>query len=1131
MDGFETIRASARALRRRLSMEGATGLAVANAAARELELEIYALDAGDPLLKGARATFDHQTRTICYVDTAGPSEVASLLAHEIGHAALHAASSECSADDADPSRSAEMAPVGLQRVEDYGGRERRELQANVFARELLLPRDESRRLHLDERLGATEIADRLVLAKELVRQQLLDSLLLPEPVAAAARPPRARRSDPSQDRAAAHSGAPFLLQAGPGTGKTSTLINRVVRLLGANVDPASIMILTFSNRAATEVNERVAEAAPDASAKIWIGTFHALGLDLVRRYHDRFSLPPKPILFDRSDAIAVLEERLPTLGLKHYRDLWNPSRELRDMLVAISRAKDELVDAVQYRELARSMLDAATDDEGRESAEAALEVARVYELYQQALADHHAVDFGDLIMRPTLLLESDAGIRTELSLRHRHVLVDEYQDVNRASARFVQALAGDAKTLWAVGDSRQSIYRFRGASSVNMSTFAADFEGAKVDQLELNYRSSPEIVETLVGIAPNMRASTSMLELTFEASRAKTDIRPEIRRFTTPGEETAGVVESIRELEAAGVPLRDQAVLCRSNGRLNQLAGALEACGIPVLYLGSIFERDEVRDLLALLSLVAGKLGEGIVRVGAMARYELALQDVHSLLRRLQDEPTPVIPRLRAAAVESGLSESARASVERLASDLAEFDAGSSPWDVLATYLLDRTRIAAELAVATSIPDQMKAIACWQVLNFVRDVVGAGPRIRRVLDRVRMMVLLAEERDLRRVPSAALHLDAVRLLTVHASKGLEFEAVHVPGMTVQSFPANRRGNSCPAPAGMIEGLDTGSDEAARRAHAEEEECLFFVAASRAKTHLRFYAARKQPSGKNRSASPFLDWISGRAVDRSLTPTTVIDTNDDRPVEIAWTGDWELSDSHLKAFDKCRRRYFYTHVLGIGSARRRTAFTRTEQCLYSVIRWLAHARVDAPSEVAALTELDRVWRERGPVDHAFAEEYRQLAESLVRRMVRSGDGLRFRAPQPLAIDLAAGRVVVEADELAEDPDGTLVLRRVRPGFKRKKEADELDYKLLHLAGRRATSSHVGHRVEAVHLSDDERQAIELSSAKLADAEQATAEAVAAIRDGLFPPDVDTHRCTQCPHFFICASMPHGKLSLG
>lgn len=240
---------------------------------------------------------DEQSGTVFCENVGAPGERAAFVAHELGHDAVHSGSSTCCVTDIDASRSTESAPVGLQRVEDYGARERRELQANVFAREFLLPRGTARRLFVDERMGASAIAERTGLAKNLVRQQLFDALLLPaqsteEPEERTQdRPPR---PDPSQDRAASHRGSAFQLQAGPGTGKTRTLVKTVLSMLAEGVHPTAILILTFSNRAAGELSERIAAAAPSDAGRIWIGTFHAFGLDLVRRFHDQLGLPAEP---------------------------------------------------------------------------------------------------------------------------------------------------------------------------------------------------------------------------------------------------------------------------------------------------------------------------------------------------------------------------------------------------------------------------------------------------------------------------------------------------------------------------------------------------------------------------------------------------------------------------------------------------------------------------------------------------------------------------------------------------------------------------------------------------------------------------------------------------------------------
>ena len=1140
MDSFEPIRAAAERLH--LQMAGGAApkkpMELVNAAIDHLELQLTWLPTGDPALKGARAVFDNQSGTIFAEDIGDVSQRALVVAHEIGHECVHAGSTACSADDVDPSRSTEAAPVGLQRVEDYGAHERRELQANVFAREFLFPRSLARRMFVTEGLIASAIATQLDLPLPLIRQQILDVVLLPPPQeenSSEALPSPPARPDPVQDRAAAHRGSPFQLQAGPGTGKTRTLVKRILSLLDEGIDPASILVLTFSNRAAGELSERVTAAAPEKAPKIWIGTFHAFGLDLVRRYYEQLKLPPDPALFDRSDAIAVLEEILPTLPLVHYRNLWDPALILKEVLNAISRAKDELVDAPGYRALAQTMRDAATDEESIKAAEKCLEVAAIYERYEHAKTHHKAVDFGDIIMRPTLLLEGNPALRTAAQFRHRHVLVDEYQDVNRASVRLVKAIAGDDKRLWVVGDARQSIYRFRGASSANMAGFKAEFPGAVADQLGISYRSTQQIVDSFVAFAKEMGSSEGMLPLKLTAERGVGPELPDLRRFDQDEDEEEGIAAAIRELEAKGVRLRDQAVLCRSNRRLNEIAAALEARNIPVLHLGSLFERDEVRDLLALMSLAVDPFGDALVRVGALPRYNIPLQDIHAAHVHLRDERGSALERLGDLADLPGLSPRGAAGFRLLANDLQGLPPQSRPWDFLTLYLLDRTDIGRAMASADTVTARMRNAAVWQFLNFLREhsPVGFGMPIHRALDRVRQLVLLAEERDLRQVPAPALHMDAVRLMTVHGSKGLEFEAVHVPGLTQVSFPLSYRGQRCPPPVGLISGAEglSVSDEA-KRSHMLEEECLIFVAMSRARTYLRFYQPRFQQNGNKRSPSKLLAKVPSRFVHETNSPPTVPlppDAPRPQPITITYAPDWALSDRRLELYQKCPRRFFYTHVLGLGGARKATAFSRTHDCLYDLIRWMSQARLDGAPEIAeAEAAFDSIWRERGPTDHAFAPDYRRLASRLVGALVRSGAGRRFRKSEPLAVDFANGRVIVEPNELAEMPDGTVILRRVRTGYRTQDEYDGLEYTLYYLAA----AAHFGGSfvVEALHLTDEVMEPVPITDEKLGNRRDKTEAMLTGINAGMFPTEINAVTCPRCPHFFICPAAPKGSLTL-
>lgn len=781
------------------------------------------------------------------------------------------------------------------------------------------------------------------------------------------------------------------------------------------------------------------------------------------------------------------------------------------------------------------MQQAASSDDEKKAAAKCLEIAQIYAIYEQLLTDRKALDFGDLIMKPALLLERDEAVRQAVQLRHRYVLVDEYQDVNRASARLLKSVAGDGKNLWVVGDARQSIYRFRGASSSNMLTFGADYPGAKADQLEVNYRSTKELVDTFVSIAPHMGASEGMLRLELRAERGFSGIRPQIRRYDSPDDELAGIAATIREVEAKGVKLRDQAVLCRSNRRLSEVAAALEAREIPVLHLGSLFEREEVRDLLCLLSLVVDQFGDGLTRVGAMPRYGLSLQDVRVANQFLRAQALPPPTGLAALPELPGISPKGKAGLTLLAKDLEGVKLSDSPWQVLSQYLLDKTDLARQLSFGEKPSERMRGLAAWQFLNFVREVSPTADHlpIRRTLDRVRQLVLLAEERDLRQVPAAALDLDAVKLMTVHGSKGLEFEAVHVPGCTVSSFPAAFRGQRCPPPVGLVDGDDGISvTEQAKRSHRHEEECLFFVALSRAKTHLQLHLAKRQRDGKNRNPSEFLSWIPS-GLTSSVEPPPLLppakEQDDGSHITVIRPADAFVSDGRLMSYSKCPRRYFYTSLLGLGGARKTTAFSRTHDCIYELIRWMAKSWPGAVPNLKQVEEaFNEIWKAGGPADHGFADDYRKLASRLVAALHKSADGRLFRKADALALDLANGRVVVEPSEIAELPDGTVVLRKVSTGSMRSDEFDRLEYTLYHLAGRAAFGS--GTKVEAIHLTDGTITPFELSHAKIKNRTQTTDELLTQISAGHFPAAPDDVRCPRCPHFFLCAAVPQGQLSL-
>ena len=1133
MDGFDKVKELAReknAEARRVLPSAAKAIDLVKALADRADLKLYALAPTDTLLNGALAVLARDDGAIYHINNVPEEELAVLIGHELGHFHVHRAehANSCTSEDVDVSAPSEASPVGVDRVAGYGMRERRELQANVFARELLLPRPQARALYLDHGKTPAIIAADLGIPLGVARQQLIDALLIPEdPAPEAGKDERPDPPlDPSQAEAARFTGAPLLLEAGPGTGKTRTLVAKIVRLLEEGASPSSIVALTFSNKAALELSERVGKALPDAAANIWTGTFHAFGLEFVRKHyeHPKLGYPPDVGIVDRSDAVGLLEDLLPVLSLRHYKNYWDPLVNLKDILSAISRAKDELVVPQEYRRLAQAMLDRAADAEAREVAEKALEVAEVYARYEDVLRKEQLLDFGDLIMKPTLALEADPILRSALQLQYRHVLVDEYQDVNRASARLLKALAGDATGLWVVGDARQSIYRFRGSSAANMARFESDFPGAKRLSLDINYRSSQQITDAYCGFSREMAASKRMLPLALTAKRSEAGPVPDIR-LVGDKEEKAALAASVRELQAAGVPLRDQAVLFRTNGKLSDFAAALEARGIPVLHLGSLFEREEIRDLLSLLSFIIDPWGNSLVRLASLPHYRIPLADVTRFLTARRESRARALDALQAAASVEGLSEAGKAGFAGLAADLDGIRTSAMPWDVLCTYLFERTHILKPLAASRDVRGQMKCVAIWQFLNFAREPAlrGKGSPIFRLLERIRRLVILNDERDLRQIPAAARHADAVRMLTMHGVKGLEFEAVHVPGMTKGQVPLTGRPVRCPPPDGMVEEASGASGEThARDVLAAEEECLYFVAMSRARLHLRHYGNSAKPSDLLPKVSPALNIVR---------PVPLASKGEDEPDWITPTtgklgpidGDW------INRFEDCPRRFLYTYILGLGGRQRESPFLKAHDCVYETLR-AAKGQEGVPDKAWLLAQLRASWKERGPLGHPYESDYRRIAEETISNFHAACEGRKLQEVEALAVDLD-GTVHVNPDQIVLRGDGVTVLRRIKTGKAKKPEEEDKEwiYTLYHLSGTERYGAG-RYTVEAVHLTSNTLMPVNPTARKIKFRKERVTETMQAIRAGNFPPERDDFGCPRCPHFFYCPSLPEGAVQL-
>lgn len=1120
MESFHTVRMLARKYHhemRHIANGAATATALLAAATEVTKIECHPVSPDDPLLCGAEAVLEPELSTIYYKNSVPPNIAAFYKAHEFGHHWIDSATGICTAADIDDAMPEEPSAFGLHRVEGYSPRERRECQANVFAREFLLPADEARHLFMNEHMTAEAIAIQRGLPINLVYQQLSQGLLIPDVMQTETQTVQVSL-DESQQKAAQEEVGPILVEAGPGTGKTRTLIARILWLHERDIDPSSILVLTFSNKAAAELRARVALATPNTASAIWAGTFHSFGLEILRKFGDRIGLPADVKLADPTKALLLLESVLPSLPLRHYLKLHEPTNVLQDILAAISRAKDELVTPERYLEMGQQMLLEATDESEREAAEKIIEIARIYEIYEQLLQQQELIDLSDLIVKAIVVLRDYPEVKHAVCSQYQHVLVDEYQDVNRASGVLLKLIANEGKTLWVVGDIRQSIYRFRGASPQNIRVFEQDFPGAKRLTLNTNYRSQNTIVRLIENFAATMRAGNSGQPIQWNVYRDEQDECVKMEVATDRRAEATGIARMILQQHMNGVAYRDQAVLCRSHANLARFAELLEAEGIPVLYLGNLFERPEIRDLLSLISFTCESTGGSLFRIAQLPEYAVSVEDVHTLLSYAHEQEIAPLYALRCLEQVIGLSSSGRQQLERLREHLDGIDYTTPSAVFLSKYLFSQSRyLETHLSTDNGIKQQNR-LAIFQLLQFAFEYKATDendPK-QQFLQWIRRLEIFGDSKQLRQPPTVAAGIDAVRLLTIHASKGLEFKAVYLPALATRIFPVIPQANPCPPPQQLL-------DDESINLHNDEEECLFFVALSRARDLICLSRAEKYGGGSNPSS--LLEKISThlpRSPKSSPTWTTIESEPETFPPLLHLAPNLSVfAAEDLDQYLRCPRAYLYQRVLGLSGARNDNAYVQFHRCVYKVLRLMKSELSGTDVKLSdALAKLSHVWGEIGPVGHPYEPIYRQTAATLLERIFSKR--MSIVSEETVWEIKRPGGTIQLRPEIIKQLSDEIVVRRIRTGRAPKKVDDNI-YALYHV-GAKQTYGTIPLRIEAWFLTSDEIKPVEMSNKVISNRLQKYDAAIANIHAGFFPPEVNERNCPRCPQYFICPGLP-------
>jgi DNA helicase-2/ATP-dependent DNA helicase PcrA len=633
---------------------------------------------------------------------------------------------------------------------------------------------------------------------------MAESLPLPRPADTSAATPRPvpprllEPLNPSQREAVEATEGPVLVLAGAGTGKTRVLTTRLAYLLlSGRARPNEILAVTFTNKAAREMRERVARLLGRPVEGWWVGTFHALAARILRAHAEAVGLRSDYTILDEDDQVRLLKQLIEARHLDEKR--W-PARALN---AVIQRWKDRGLTPARV-----SSAEGAGAADGR-----ALEI---YADYQERLKALNAADFGDLLLHNLEIFRTVPEIATRYQRQFRYLLVDEYQDSNVAQYLWLRLLAQKHRNLCCVGDDDQSIYSWRGAEIGNILRFEADFPGARVVRLERNYRSTPHILAAASGLIAHNRGRLGKTLWT-DSDDAGEKIR--VVGVWDGEAEARAVCEEIESLHGRGHALNDMAILVRASFQTREFEERLVSLAIPYRVVGGMrfYERAEIRDGLAYLRVVAQPADdlafERIVNVPRRGLGPATLQTVHLLAR---NEGLPLLESARRLVATDELKPKVRSTLAALVRDFDRWRGlvGAVPHGELAGQVLEESGYVAMLKADRSPEAPGRLENLKELVAAIEEFGSLGAFLEHVA--------LVTDND------AADSEDKVSLMTLHGAKGLEFATVFLPGWEEGLFPHQRA-------------LDEGGESA-----LEEERRLAYVGLTRAKrrAYITFAANRR-----------------------------------------------------------------------------------------------------------------------------------------------------------------------------------------------------------------------------------------------------------------------------------------------
>jgi len=619
-----------------------------------------------------------------------------------------------------------------------------------------------------------------------------------------------------QKEAVENTEGPMLILAGAGSGKTKVLTTKVSYLIEEkNIDPYNVLAITFTNKAAKEMKERIIKMLGPIAYSIQISTFHSLGLLIVRENYEKLGFDKNFTILDSDDSLTIIKKILKDMNLdpKHY----NP----RMIKNKISSSKNELIDSKKYQRFVNSDFDEI--------------ILRVFEKYEMKLKQSNSLDFDDLLCMPIVLFNEYPEVLMKYQERFKYILVDEYQDTNEAQYILIKMLSAKYKNICVVGDIDQSIYGFRGANFRNILNFEKDYPKAKIVLMEENYRSTSNILNVANDIIKNnkQRKEKNLWTSNGEGVKIK------YHRAYDEKEEADYVVSNVKNLIQQGAEKSEIAVLYRTNAQSRNMEEAFLKANIPYKVVGSFYfyNRKEIKDLISYLKLLYNKKDDNsLMRIINVPKRKIGNKTIEKLSEVAITNNTSLYE-----AISSGPELKFKELIEEI-----EKESENLSLTELVDLVLNKSGMKAELESEKTLESEVRLENLEEFKSITKtfEENNGIVSLEEFLLEISLVSDIEEHRN---------NNDVVTLMTIHSAKGLEFKHVFLIGLEEGIFPHNNCFNS--------------NDE------IEEERRLCYVAVTRAKESLTLLNARRRLLYGNTNSNPpsrFIEEIDDKYLDKDIS---------------------------------------------------------------------------------------------------------------------------------------------------------------------------------------------------------------------------------------------------------------------